>query len=302
MQANERKIHNIAVIGFGEAGGIIGGDLAQQGCIVTAYDILYDSPNARAALQKKAQSLNVRVCATLADAIRDAELIVSAVTASSARDVARTAAKLIKREQWFLDINSVSPQTKAENALVIETSGARYVEAAVMAPVLPQRLKVPMLLGGPHANVFATKINALGMNAKAVSEKIGVASAIKMCRSIMIKGLEALTVECMFAARRYHAEDAVLASLHASFPSLGFDGDFPDYLISRVAEHGRRRAMEMRDVADTLRAANVQPLMASATAERQEALIDAMEKNHLAYDTAKNFSWRELADRLAATK
>ncbi len=103
------------------------------------------------------------------------------------------------------------------------------------------------------------------MNATAVSDKIGVASAVKMCRSVMIKGMEALAVECLFAARRYGAEEAVLASLDATYPQMGWRDKLPDYLVSRVAEHGRRRAAEMREVAESLRDVGIDPLMAEAT-------------------------------------
>jgi 3-hydroxyisobutyrate dehydrogenase-like beta-hydroxyacid dehydrogenase len=238
------------------------------------------------------------LCSSLAEALDDAQLVVSAVTASSAQSVAKECGRFLRAGQWFLDINSISPHAKQENARMVEAGGARYVEAAVMAPVPPQRLKVPMLLGGKGARELSERLSAIGMNASVASEEIGVASAIKMCRSIMIKGMEALAVECLFAARRYGAEDAVLKSLHASFPSLGWNAEFPNYLVSRVAEHGRRRAAEMREVARTLNDVEVKPSMAEATAERQESLVDAMQAHGIDYDATKQFVWRELADQL----
>ena len=300
MQSNERKMQRIAVIGFGEAGGIVGSDLVQQGCAVFAYDILIATA-ARAVLESKGRAANVRLTESLAEAIENADLVISAVTARAAREVAVEAAKTIRHGQVFLDINSVSPDTKRANARIVELTGCDYVDAAVMAPVPPQRLKVPMLLGGVHATMIAEQLRRLGMNATAVSDQVGVASAIKMCRSIMIKGIEALTVESLFAARRYGAEDAVLASLHATFPSLGFNADFPEYLISRVAEHGRRRAAEMREVARTLEDVSLSPFMAAATAHRHEQLVDAMRVAGYEYDAKKKFSWRELADALTST-
>jgi 3-hydroxyisobutyrate dehydrogenase-like beta-hydroxyacid dehydrogenase len=272
--------------------------LVQQGCAVRTYDILIDAASTHDVFCAKTQVAGVEACENLADSVRDADLIVSAVTASSARYVAISTAEVIAAGQLFLDINSVSPDTKRENARVIEAAKGHYVEAAVMAPVPPQRLKVPMLLGGARAKELSDLLRALGMNTNAVSTQIGVASAIKMCRSIMIKGLEALTVESLFAARRYGAEDAVLASLHATFPSLGWNGEFPDYLISRVAEHGRRRAAEMREVARTLEEVKILPLMAAATAQRQDGLIDALQAAGYEYDATEKFSWRELADKL----
>jgi 3-hydroxyisobutyrate dehydrogenase-like beta-hydroxyacid dehydrogenase len=292
----------IALIGFGEVGTIFGRDLAQRGVVVTTYDILLDAPATRPALLERARAAAVAPADTLADAVRDADLVISAVTASSSGDVARDAARSLRPGQVFLDLNSVSPRTKRGNASTVEATGADYVEAAVMAPVPPQRLAVPMLLGGRRASPLAAMLKGLGMNATAVAEEIGTASAIKMCRSIMIKGLEALTVECMFAARRFGAEDAVLASLDKTFPTMGWGAQLPDYLVSRVAEHGRRRAAEMREVALTLREVGIVPLMAAASAERQDALVQRMADAGLPYPVGGTFSWRALADALRASE
>jgi 3-hydroxyisobutyrate dehydrogenase-like beta-hydroxyacid dehydrogenase len=204
--------------------------------------------------------------------------------------------------QVFLDINSCSPAKKQSSAKSLERCGADYVEAAVMAPVPPQRLKVPMLLGGRRAADVAPALTALGMNAKAIADQIGVASAVKMCRSVVIKGIEALALESMQAARAFGAEEQVLASLDQTYPSMGWDKELPDYLISRIAEHGRRRAAEMREVARTLREVGIAPLMASATAERQDFLLDEMSAHGLRYEPDQPFSWRTLADTLAADR
>ena len=168
-----------------------------------------------------------------------------------------------------------------------------------MAPVPTQRLRVPMLLGGKRASALAAELRDVGMNTTALSPQIGVASAVKMCRSIVIKGLEALAMESMLAARRLGAEREVLESLNGTFPSMGWTGQLPDYLISRAAEHGRRRAAEMREVGRTLQDVDVEPTMALATAARQDWLIDAMTAKGLTYASlGPPFSWRDLADRL----
>ncbi len=168
-----------------------------------------------------------------------------------------------------------------------------------MAPVAPQRLKVPMLLGGASAAACAEPLAAIGLNVKPVSEKIGVASAIKMCRSIIIKGLEAITVESMFTARRYGAEKLVLESLAATYPHMGWDAALPDYLINRVAEHGKRRAAEMREAAQAVTDAGMQPLTALATAQRQDWLAQAIAEFSLAIPKNGIFDWMELADAIA---
>jgi 3-hydroxyisobutyrate dehydrogenase-like beta-hydroxyacid dehydrogenase len=297
----EQKLEfgRVAVIGWGEAGTILGTDLVAAGCEVSTFDILFDVPEKRTAMLAKARHARVRAANTLADAVKDVDLVISAVTASSCGDVASLAAQSLRPGQVFLDINSVSPAKKQSSCKALERSGADYIEAAVMAPVPPQRLKVPMLLGGRRAHEAAVALARLGMDARAIASDIGVASAVKMCRSVVIKGIEALAVESMLAARKFGAEEQVLASLNQTYPGMGWDRDLPDYLISRVAEHGRRRAAEMREVERTLRDIGIVPTMAAAIAARQDQLIDAMNEKGVEYAHDTRFSWRALADALA---
>jgi 3-hydroxyisobutyrate dehydrogenase-like beta-hydroxyacid dehydrogenase len=292
-------IGQIALLGFGEVGGIFGQDLAAAGFTITVYDVLINKGLSRSAMLEKARSANVRPCDSLEGAARNAGLVISAVTASSSTDVARSAAPFLRAGQIYLDINSVSPDTKREIARIIDESPASFVEAAVMAPVSPQRLKVPMLLGGVNAPTVAEQLQGIGMNVKPISERIGVASAIKMCRSIIIKGLEAITVESMLTARRFGAEKQVLDSLAATYPNMGWDGALPDYLISRVAEHGKRRAAEMREAAQTVVDAGLEPLTALATAQRQDWLAQTIAEFSLVVPKGANFVWQELADSIA---
>ncbi|AHL76902.1 6-phosphogluconate dehydrogenase [Stutzerimonas stutzeri] len=292
------KLDSIGLIGFGEAGGILAEDLAAQGITVQVYDRLLDEPDRRGELVAKAERLGVRLCDSTASAVQSVPLVISAVTAGSALDVAKTAATAMQAGQLFMDINSVAPATKQAASAALEPSGAGYVDAAVMAPVPPKRLQTPILLGGQEAVELSATLNALGFATRVVAEQIGVASAIKMCRSVMIKGLEALTTECLNTARHYGAEAEVLASLHKSFPSMGWDGELPSYLISRVAEHGRRRAEEMEEVAETVRAAGVEPHMSEAIVQTQRGLVDAIAALGLRYDDLAPFDWQRLADRL----
>jgi 3-hydroxyisobutyrate dehydrogenase-like beta-hydroxyacid dehydrogenase len=292
------SIRRIAMIGFGEAGSILGEDLTREGCEVVTYDILLDGEPGRSPMLAKAARVNVKTAGSLAQAAQGADLLISAVTASSSPDVAALAGKSLRAGQTFLDINSCAPATKRGNRDAVEASGAHYVEAAVMAPVPPQRLKVPMLLGGRSAAALSLTLNALGMRTTPIAEEIGIASAVKMCRSIVIKGLEALTLECVLAARRFGAEQQVFASLDGTFPGMGWEKGLPDYLVSRIAEHGRRRAAEMREVAKTLEDVGLEPTMATATSLREDALIDAMNALGITYPHGEAFSWRKLVDAL----
>ena len=157
-------IRQIALIGFGEVGGIFGCDFAAAGLAVSTFDILLNAEPSRSAMLAKAKSANVRACDSLESAVRGADLVISAVTASSAADVARNAVPFLRSGQIFLDINSVSPETKLSIARTLSGSPATFVEAAVMAAVSPQRLKVPMLLGGADAATAAKRLQAIGMN------------------------------------------------------------------------------------------------------------------------------------------
>lgn len=299
MIANH-PLNSVALIGFGEAGGIIGEDLAAQGVSVRAYDRLLEDPTRREALLAKANSANVQICKSAPEAVQGAQLVISAVTAGSALTVATGLADCLQPGQLFMDINSVAPTTKQAARDALKLSGVIYLDAAVMAPVPPQRLQTPILLGGAEALTLLRWLEPLGFNVKVVADSIGVASAIKMCRSIMIKGLEALTTECLSTARQYGAEEMVLASLHKSFPGMGWNARQPHYLISRVAEHGRRRAEEMEEASKTAADAGVTPNMSQAIVATQRGLVQSMAGEGLVY--AEPFDWQVLVDALYPAK
>jgi 3-hydroxyisobutyrate dehydrogenase-like beta-hydroxyacid dehydrogenase len=301
-----QTISRIAIIGFGEVGGIFGTDFAGQGIEVSVFDVLLGSESHRQQMLAKAHSCGVKAEDSLRDCVRNADLVISAVTASSALSVAQEAGPILHQEQLFLDINSVSPETKRKASACVENNcgedGGRFVEAAVMAAVPGKRLKAPMLLGGMHAKSASDSLRSLGMNVTAFSDQIGVASAVKMCRSVLIKGLEALTIECLFAARRYGVEDAVLESLAATYPGMGWKDRLPDYLISRVARHGQRRTAELGEVAKTLQDVGVEPKMALAAARCQDQLVCELAERDFPAQSTDQFSWRLLADALAQRK
>ena len=258
----------IALIGFGEVGQTLGADLLAAGASVTAYDPLFGNSNSvpSRALTK------IRLVAqkTALEAVREAELVISAVTAASDLDAARSVVPRLPAGTFYLDVNSVSPGMKQACSKIIDDSGGRYVEAAVMTPIAPKRIASSMLLGGPHAADFITQARPLGFSgAKAFSQIIGQASATKMCRSVIIKGTEALLLESMIAARHYGVEKTVLDSLSDLMPVGDWDR-LARYMISRALEHGTRRAEEMRESAKTVAEAGLAPLMTAATAERED--------------------------------
>jgi 3-hydroxyisobutyrate dehydrogenase-like beta-hydroxyacid dehydrogenase len=183
---------------------------------------------------------------------------------------AQSVASHLNAGTFFLDLNSVSPGVKQEVARVIEQGGGRYVEAAIMSPISPKRSAAPILLGGPHAQAFAPLARALGFSgAEVFSNEIGKASAAKMCRSVVVKGMEALITEALLAARSYGVEATVIDSLRNLFPAQDWHA-LACYMMSRSLQHGARRAEEMREVAATVREAGFEPWMSSASVERQQ--------------------------------
>ena len=257
----------IGLIGFGEVGQTLAEDLAKTGAQLSAFDILFADPDS--APSKAIAQTSVRTGVDAKDAIRDAELVISAVTAASDVDASRAAAAGIAKGAFFLDLNSVSPGMKRECQMIIEDAGGRYVEAAVMTPIEGKRIASPMLLGGAHSEEFLAQAAPLGFSAEVFSLDVGQASAAKMCRSVIIKGVEALVSESMLAARGYGVEKTVLASLSDLLPNPDWE-KFAAYLISRALQHGVRRAEEMREAAKTVEETGIEPFMASATVQRQE--------------------------------
>ncbi len=292
----------IALIGYGEVGKILAEDLRARGEAVTAFDLKLGGESGNAMRAHAAQH-GVALAASPADAVREAELIVSAVTASQAVPVAQACAGGIARGAFFLDFNSASPGAKCRAAQIVNASGGRYVEGAVMTSVPPYRIQVPLLLGGPDAAALEPVLAGLGFAPKVASDRLGVASATKMCRSVMIKGLEAMVIESFTAARHYGVEDAVIASLRETFPAIDWEKQAA-YFFQRVIEHGRRRSEEVREVAQTVREAGLEPWSAAGTAERQAWVADLADAGLFGArgttDFARSADWRKEADRILA--
>jgi 3-hydroxyisobutyrate dehydrogenase-like beta-hydroxyacid dehydrogenase len=258
----------LTFIGFGEAGRamVTGLREAHPALEIHLWDIRFkdsDSAEMRAA----AAALKATCHEDLGPAVSAGEVVLSLVVAREAVAVAEAAAAHMKPDQIYIDLNSAAPRTKLAVAEALKASGCAVLDGAILAPVPRHRHKVPILLCGPKAGEAAAKLNALGFNAEDGGETIGAASATKMLRSIMIKGVEALFLECVAAASQFGASQRVLDSLQPSLPGL----DWPErarYLTSRAALHGTRRSAEMSEAATMLRDMGVEPLMAEAAAKR----------------------------------
>jgi 3-hydroxyisobutyrate dehydrogenase-like beta-hydroxyacid dehydrogenase len=293
----------IGLVGYGEVGRILAEDLRARGvATVVACDVKLGTA-AEAPLVAHATRHGIGLTASHAELAAGADLIVCAVTASQTVPAAAACAAGIAQGAWFLDFNSASPGAKSRAARLVDDAGGRYVEGAVMTSIPPYRIRVPLLLGGLHARELAPLLAALGFVAKWASDRLGVASATKMCRSVMIKGLEAMVIESFTAARAYGVEDAVLASLAETFPAIDWEKQGA-YFFQRVIEHGRRRSEEMREVAATVREAGLTPWSAAGAADRQAWVADLADAGVFGPKGTPEFAraadWRTEADRILA--
>ena len=265
-----RNTPRVSFIGFGEAGQAIASGLRESGIErIAAWDILFPEP-AGERLRAAGEKIGVRLANSAADAVAETDMIISAVTAASSLEAARSVAPHLTAKPYYLDINSVSPGRKRETAKLLGES-ARYVDVAVIAPIHPARHRTPLLISGPHAEEISPLLRELEMQLSVVGPDTGDAAAIKMIRSVMIKGIEALTLECFLAATRAGVLDEVTASLKNNYPSLDWS-KMADYNLERMASHGERRAAEMEESAATLRELGLDPLMADATVRRQREM------------------------------
>ncbi|RVT40124.1 DUF1932 domain-containing protein [Sphingobium algorifonticola] len=257
------------VIGFGEAGQAFAGAWSVS---AIAFDAATDDPMLCVAKRRDYARCNISRADTLAQAVVGQHLILSLVTADQALAVALAAARHIMPGALYCDMNSVAPQTKRAAAEAIAAAGAHYIDVAVMAPVHPARLHVPLLVSGAQGEAGAAALRQLGfVHVTVKGVDVGRASAIKMIRSVMVKGLEALTAECMLAAQAAGVLEDVLASLDASEKAIGWS-ERADYNLDRMLLHGLRRAAEMEEVVRTLEELGTGAVMTQGTVVRQRAI------------------------------
>jgi len=260
----------IGFIGFGEAAFGIAKGLTGEGVgRISAYDINSESAGPGPRINRRARDAGVRLLACSKELATASDILFSAVTADAAWQAAIQTAPFLESRHTYVDLNSISPELKRSVGELVSSCGSRFVEAAIMSPVTPHGHRVPIFLSGAHAAALIETLGPYGMKLEAISEQIGAASAAKMCRSIVVKGMEALVLESLLAAFPYGVDELVLGTLNESFPGL----DWPrlaSYMIGRVVEHGQRRARELEEATTTLRCLGIEPIMAEAAARRQD--------------------------------
>jgi len=263
----------LAFVGFGEAAQAFAA-AATQRSTVRAYDCKTDDPATRVSKQADYSRFGLTGARDAATALAGADGVLSLVTADQARAAAEADSPFLEAGAFWFDCNSVAPETKRAAARAIDAKGGRYVDVAILSPVYPLQNAVPLLVSGSHAAEAVVFLERVGFsNARAVPGQLGAASAIKMIRSVMVKGIEALTAECVLAAHAADVLDEVLTSLDASEKAKSWR-ERADYNLDRMLIHGRRRAAEMYEVAQTLDSLGISPMMSKSTVDWQQCMGD----------------------------
>ncbi|HEX4948726.1 MAG TPA: DUF1932 domain-containing protein [Blastocatellia bacterium] len=260
----------LGFVGFGEAGYHIAKGLRGAGLMhICAFDIHAHTPGRGAKIQQRAHEAEVTLCASNEQLAAACDILLSTVTANQAAVAAEQTAPYLNEQHIYADLNSVSPALKQSIGQLVEARGARFVEIAIMSPVPPHQHRVPMFLGGAHAPALVDALAPFGMKLEIISAQIGAAAATKMCRSVIVKGLEAILFESVLASVPYGADERVFATLNETMPGIDWK-KLAGYMVGRVIEHGERRARELEEVAATLRAIGVEPIMTEAIVKRQD--------------------------------
>ncbi len=261
----------VTFIGFGEAGAAFAQGWQEQHLNLKAFDIKTQSDATRTEMLARYEQFGVKGCDLLSDAVADCDVIFSFVTADQAHLAAKSVLGLCRPGTLFFDCNSCAPDTKRASAKLIEADGGRYVDVAVMAPVHAGLHRTKVHICGPHDAEAHELMQLLQMNVTIQQGDIGQASATKMVRSIMVKGLEATILECVLSARKAGVDELVLESLDQTYPGFNFR-EKANYMMERVMVHGVRRAEEMREVALTVEQLGLDNHMSKAIVEWQQAV------------------------------
>ncbi len=274
VKANGIPGSRLAFIGFGEAAAaFVEGWGPARATRIRAYDIKTGdlSPEIRAAKRGDYTRSGVTGCETLGEALDGAGVVFSTVTADQALVAAECAGDHIPGDALYMDCNSCAPSTKRKASKAISKAGGRYVDVAVMAPVRPGLHKVPLLISGAHSAEALEALGHLDMSARIIEGDVGASSSVKMIRSIVMKGLEAIVAECVLSGRKAGVVDLVLDSLEETYPGFNWK-ERATHMLERVMTHGIRRAAEMREAALTVDQLDLGGRMARATVDWQQKI------------------------------
>jgi len=265
----------IGFIGFGEAAFAISSGLLEEKKVVTiyAYDVNRDHPTVGQVIRERAAALGVPLVASLEELCDKAVYLFCAASAKVAEAIAKDVQPFLRPDHYYIDMNAASPMTMERVAAHIAETGVAFIDAAVMDSVPPKKHKVAIYVSGSEARRFTEAANGWGMNMMFISETPGSSSAIKMFRSIFMKGLSVLLLETLHASRTYGVEETVLASLNESLTVRPLH-ETTDLLLPRTAIHTERRVAEMKEVVSTLDMLGIDATMSEAVKAKLQWLAD----------------------------
>lgn len=279
--------YKVFLIGFGEAAYHIAKGLKDEGLApVGAYDLMLADPKASAHMRARAEETGVTLHEDKDACFGNAEFVFSLTSASVAVRVAEGIVPYLTEGQVYVDMNSAEPSVKQRIAAIEHAPGVKICDAAVMGTVPGNGHRVPMFLAGDGAQRFAEAMTPYGMKLKVLDSPEGSASAIKMIKSVIMKGYAQLMLESFVAAERYGVLDVLVKSLSESLDGKSVE-KLADTFVARTMIHAKRRADEMRDVGITLDGLGCDSEMTRATIAKLDALANGNWKEKLGPDGAK---------------
>jgi len=262
----------IGFIGFGEVGYTFSRAMNKAGAEVTVYDVLLDDPNRADDIRQRTTETGGKV-GTLEEVVKNNDYILSTVITQAAKNVAQTVAPMLKPGQIYVDLNSTCPSVKVEIGRIIEAAGADFVEGAILGAVGATGAKTRIFTAGEKRQEIADLFNRMGMNVQPYCRQIGKASMFKMLRSIFSKGVEALLLEMLVAAKRADIETDLWEDITRFMTAKPFDKIGDNWMRSHAVAH-ERRYYEMLQVVETMKELNIEPVMSERTAAYFKQSVD----------------------------
>ncbi len=260
------KLQNIGIISPGDMGQGVAASLKGSGHAVhTALD-------GRSERTKNlAREAGLNDCGTMQKIVTTCDIILSILNPAAALDNARAAATAMQatgRHCIFVDCNAVAPQTALEIAAIIHAAGGTCIDAGIIGPPPRGKASMRMYVSGPQAAVMEQLGND-NINVRVMSDRIGDASAIKMCYASYSKGAVALGVEMLMAARRLGVDEALDRELRESL------ADSTLWVLSRTTSmppKAYRWVPEMLEIAKTFADVNLTPRILQGAADMYEMI------------------------------
>lgn len=279
----------LGVIGFGEAGTNIIEGLSNAGLApIYVYDKLIHQDKESGGLRDRAEEIGVELVNSTKQLCQRSTYIFSFVPPSEALQVATETSQYLEQGMTFVDFNSTSPIKKREGSKSITKKGATFIDAAIMASVKAYQHTVPILASGKQVAQFIDDFKDYGMNIQPIKGEVGNAITIKMIRSTFMKGLEALLVETLLAAKAYNVEKPVLESISESIDKKPFK-ELLNILVISNSIHAHRKAGEMEFVLETLKSQNTISIMSSATKSLLEWSANLKLDDHFRSEPAQDY-------------